>query len=310
MKVLLKEKKNSIACIAIGKKFYNHWEKNILPFWRVYCKKNDLGLIVFTEDLIDSNDPNWKKPTWQRLLVGQKIKEKFPNVQNICILDLDILINPQAPNIFKFLKKNKINLTSLRKNLPFEYKKTIRKMSFFRRKYTNPDYPLDSLLNSNLVDLYKADGLKSQNDELCVGVMAFNVKKFSTKLYDWFFEFSKKNMKSNFGGCQNQVASKILSNNYCNLLDYKFQAIWVFELAARFPILMKYLKNNQLISDFALSIILDNYFLHFAGGGVDAKVWLKNNFFEKINKKIILQFQRYYMQKLKGNKIYRKKQRL
>ena len=70
------------------------------------------------------------------------------------------------------------------------------------------------------------------------------------------------------------------------------------------------LKNNQLVSDFALSVILDNYFLHFAGGGSDAKVWLKPNFFKKINKKIIPEFEHYYKKKLKGNKIYRKKQRL
>lgn len=307
MKILLKEKKNSIACIAIGKKIFDHWKKYIFPFWKAYCLKHNLGLIVFTEDLIDINNPNWKKPTWQRLLVGQIIKEKLPKVKNVCVLDLDILINPYAPNIFNFSKKRKINLTSLRKNLPFEYKKTIRKMAFFRKKYTNPDYPLDSLLNSNLVDLYKADGLKGQNDELCVGVMVYNIKIFSKILHNWFFDFSKKNMKSNFGGCQNQVASKILSKNYCNLLDYKFQAIWVFELAARFPILMKYLKNNQLVSDFALSIILDNYFLHFAGGGADAKVWLKPDFLKKIDKKIISEFQHYYKKKLKGNKIYRKK---
>ena len=119
MKILLKEKKNSIACIAIGKKIFDHWKKNIFPFWKAYCKKHNLGLIVFTEDLIDINNPNWKKPTWQRLLVGQKIKEKFSKVKNICVLDLDILINPCAPNIFNFSKKKKINLTSLRKNLTF-----------------------------------------------------------------------------------------------------------------------------------------------------------------------------------------------
>ncbi len=309
MKVLIKEKKNSIACIAIGKKFYNHWKKCIYPYWRSYCIKNNLGLIVFTEDLIKKTDVNWKKPTWQRLLVGHEIKKRFPVVKNICVLDLDIIINPLSPNIFNFCKKNKINLTSLRTNLPFEYKKTIRKMAFFRKKFTNKNYPLDSLLNSDLKNLYSEDGLEPQNDELCVGVMAYNLKKFSKILHDWFYNFNKKNMKTNFGGCQNQVAYKILSNNYCNLLDYKFQAIWVFEIAARFPFIMKYLKNYQLISEFVLSAILDNYFLHFAGGGADAKVWLQPKLFKKINKKLISEFQSYYDKKLQGKKIYKRRRR-
>ena len=105
MKVLIKEKKNSIACLAIGKKIYSHWKKNIFPFWKIYCQKNNIGLVVFTKDLINKNDPNWKKPTWQRLLVGHEIKQKFPSIQNLCVLDLDILINPNAPNIFKSIKK-------------------------------------------------------------------------------------------------------------------------------------------------------------------------------------------------------------
>ena len=86
MKVLIKEQKNSIACIAIGTKIFNHWKKNIFPFWKVYCKKNNLGLIVFTHDLIKKNDPNWKKPTGKDYWLV--LKKNFPKIENICILDL------------------------------------------------------------------------------------------------------------------------------------------------------------------------------------------------------------------------------
>ncbi|MDB3982312.1 hypothetical protein N9419_02490 [Candidatus Pelagibacter sp.] len=306
MKILIKEKKNTIACLAIGEKIYRHWKKNIYPFWKIYCKKNNLGLVVFTKDLIDKKNSNWKKPTWQRLLVGQEIKKTLPLVKNVCILDLDILINPIAPNIFNSIKKNKINLTSLRTNLPFEYKNTIRKLAFFRKKYTNKNYPLDSSLNSSLKTLYQADGLKSQDDELCVGVLVYNIKNFSKTLYDWFFYFKKKNMKTNFGGCQNQIAYKILTKNYCHLLSYKFQAIWVFEIAARFPIIMKYLKNLEIMSEMVTSTILDNYFLHFAGAGPEASIWMKSNFFNRINKKLLSEYNNYYLKKLEGRKLYKK----
>ena len=235
MKVLIKEKKNSIACIAIGKRFYEHWKKHIYPYWRSYCLKNNLGLIVFTEDLIKKTDINWKKPTWQRLLVGHEVKKKYPIVQNICVLDLDIIINPFSPNIFKFCKKNKINLTSLRTNLPFEYKKTVRKMAFFRKKFTNKNYPLDSLLNSDLKNLYAADGLKAQKDELCVGVMAYNVKKFSKILRDWFYNFNKKNLKTNFGGCQNQVAYNLLHSLILPEIDFPQQKYRVPSVNNHFP---------------------------------------------------------------------------
>ena len=72
----IKRKKNSIACIAIGKKFLIIGKK-IYFLLESLLQKYNLGLIVFTEDLIDINNPNWKKPTWQRLLVGQKLKKNF-----------------------------------------------------------------------------------------------------------------------------------------------------------------------------------------------------------------------------------------
>ena len=34
IKEIFKAKKNSIACIAIGDKFYNSWKKNIFPSWK------------------------------------------------------------------------------------------------------------------------------------------------------------------------------------------------------------------------------------------------------------------------------------
>jgi len=305
MKVLIKEKKNSLVCIAIGKKIYTHWKKFIFPSWEAYCKKNNLGLIVFKEELISKNNPEWKKPTWQRLLVGKKIKDNFPIIKNVCVMDIDIIINPTAPNIFDSINKDKINLTSLRNFIPFEYKSTIRKLAFFRKKFTNKNYPLDSFLNCDLKTLYQTDGLKPQRDELCVGVMAFNLKKFSQILYDWFFYFKKEKLVTNFGGCQNQVAFKILSNNYCNLLNYKFQAIWVFEIAARFPLILKKLKNFEILSDFAFSVLIDNYFLHFAGGGPECKIWLKANFLKRINYKILKEFDLYYQKKLMGSKLFK-----
>ena len=135
IKEIIKAKKNSIACIAIGNKFYKAWSENILSSWILYCKKNKLGLIVFTKDLIKKDSIYWKKPTWQRCLVASRVKENFPIVENICVMDIDILVNPYSPNIFKNINYDKINLTSLRKNLPYNYEDTVRKLAYFRRLF-------------------------------------------------------------------------------------------------------------------------------------------------------------------------------
>ena len=67
-----------------------------------------------------------------KIIGWSKIKKNFPKIENICILDLDILINPFAPNIFEFIKKNKINLTSLRKICRLNTKNN-KKMAFLEK---------------------------------------------------------------------------------------------------------------------------------------------------------------------------------
>ncbi len=129
-------------------------------------------------------------------------------------MDIDIIINPYSPDIFKNIKKNKINLTSLRKNLPFTYDDTIRKMAFFRKKFINKKYSLDSLLNADLKTLYKSEKLPPQKDEMCVGVMVFNIKKFSKILYNWFYNYKKNIDTTTGGGCQTILNYLILKNKF------------------------------------------------------------------------------------------------
>ena len=40
MKILIKGKKNYLATILIGEKYFNKWKKYVYPSWKIYCKKN------------------------------------------------------------------------------------------------------------------------------------------------------------------------------------------------------------------------------------------------------------------------------
>ena len=89
MKILIKPKDsgNVIATIAIGKKCFQDWKTYAFPSWRLYCKKNKLGLICFDEDLIDKNHKKWKKATWQKLLIATTLKNSnYSIIKKIHIL--------------------------------------------------------------------------------------------------------------------------------------------------------------------------------------------------------------------------------
>ena len=134
---------NVIATIAIGEKYYSSWEKYAFPLWMKYCENHDVGLIVFTDNLISIDDQFWKKATWQKLLIGDFLKNNgLKKINNICYLDTDILINPYAPNIFEFHDENLISLVSIWNNLPYSSSEHyIKKLiAFYRHNYYSNDY--------------------------------------------------------------------------------------------------------------------------------------------------------------------------
>ena len=136
-KIILKSKnkKNYLVTIAIGQKHLNDWTRYSKPLWVKYCKKNSLGLIVITENLLSTKHPFWKKPTWQKMLIGNHLNESGLKVNNICYLDTDILINPNSPNIFNYHNAKKISLVSLVNNLPYNLDFVRRRISFIRKRF-------------------------------------------------------------------------------------------------------------------------------------------------------------------------------
>jgi len=169
-----KRTKNYLAAIAVGSKHFKDWKKFAYPSWKAYCKKNNIGIIIIKKDLINKNSFFWKKPTWQRLLIGKYIKENNLNISNICVLDTDIFINSLSPNIFSHSNLKKISVVHLHKNLPYnqtDYKLRER-LVYLRRYFLDYSYPLRSSITANPIEIFKNYKLKiSKNDYFCAGVM-------------------------------------------------------------------------------------------------------------------------------------------
>ena len=148
MKVFCKSKSNNyIVSIAIGQKHKNDWTKFCKDNWLNYCKKNDLGLIIFFKDLISKNNKFWKKPNWQKLLIGEILQKSYSEINNVCFLDIDILINYHlSPNIFNFHNENKISVISERKIKGLNLKHTLKQIAFNRNYYYSKKYLLESSL--------------------------------------------------------------------------------------------------------------------------------------------------------------------
>lgn len=280
MKILVDpgNSKSVIATIAIGTNYYNDWENYAFPLWELYCKRHHIGLVVFDQDLIDKTDPLWKKPTWQKLLIGEQLKSASIEIDNVCYLDTDILINPFAPNIFDGWNPQSYGIVSLRSNLPYRYHDTLRWVAFLRHTYYDKNYPLDSSLFSSLEQLYTYHNLPVMGDEACMGMFLFNIKNHSEEMSSWFSLYDKHVESITNGGDQTHLNYHIQSTGNVYWLEYKFQAIWVFEMAMKYPFLYGLINSRDIRAECVKASLTQNYFLHFAGSWHESGMW-RDDFF-------------------------------
>jgi hypothetical protein len=305
IRVILKPDNNGnyITTTAMGEPYLSNFMRYSMPSWIEYCNRFGLGLAVVDKELINSDDKYYKKPIWQQLLIGKEMQVIDNLVNNICYLDTDIIISPIAPNIFDFHDDTKISITSLRNNLPFSYDIAIRKMAFFRNKYYDQKYPLDSALFISNENLFKANNLELPKivDEVCAGMYVFNVKKYSDFFEHIFYLYTKDIKTLSNGGIQTHFNYHVL-NNEVNFLSYKFQAMWVFEQAMKYPFLYDS-PSVDMIKKCVDSVLLDNYFLHFAGSWHESEMWKSDEILKLKSISMMNDFAMYLKQKVYGEPV-------
>jgi len=291
---------NYLVTTAIGEPYFSNFKHFTMPSWLDYCKNFNLGLAVVTSDLIERNDKYYKKANWQKFIVAKELKKLDPLVKNICHLDTDIIIIPLAQNIFDFHSDDSISVISLRNGLPYSYNMALRRIAFFRNKYYDKKYPLDSVLFSTIDDLYKNNGLDVPKiaDEVCSGVFVYNVSKYLEFFEKIFFSVDRNVKTLTNDGDQTHFNHYVLNENV-KFLSYKFQTIWVFEQAMKYNFLYKH-SDKKIIKKCIKSSLLDCHFLHFAGSWHESDMWKNKNILTKKDEQFFVDFQNYLNTEVSG----------
>jgi hypothetical protein len=195
-------------------------------------------------------------------------------VNNVCHLDTDILISPLAPNIFDQHNENLISIISQFFSLPFERVEALRRIAFLRNWFFSSDYPLDSLLFASLDQLANFSSIQVQPDYACSGVFVFNVAQYAEPFSIFFYRYDKQVLTPTDGGDELHFNYFVQSNNYANWLDYRYQALWIYEIAMHYPFLYKVANLDlSLLKRCIEASLFSNYFLHFAGSWHESKMW-------------------------------------
>ncbi|MDA8675811.1 hypothetical protein N9M53_03880 [Alphaproteobacteria bacterium] len=279
---------NCLVTIAIGEKFFNEWQNYALPCWQAYAEKHDLGILCITDHLICEGHLKWKKPTWQKLLLGKHLLQHYQNIGSVCYIDTDIIVNSHSPDIFNYYDGSSYGLVSKFKNLPFDLEITSRIFSFFRNEFYDKNYPLDSSVFMSPQKIYLDAKLEPFDDYACAGLIMFNPHKSSDEMESWFHKYTFET-KSITGGDQTHLNWEMRATGRVQDLPYEYQALWLFEMAWKYPFLYyEHNRDSDLIKDCIETSLLCNHFLHFAGSWYESDMWLikdiaTSNKFNEIN---------------------------
>ncbi len=184
------------------------------------------------------------------------------------------MISPLAPNIFDNRDESKVGLVSLRKNLSYPYETSLRRMAFLRNRYYDSKYPLDSSLFVSIEGLYQMIGLGAQDDEACSGVFVFSCDLHGSEIASFYYSFDQSVMDRDGGGEQIFLNHYVQSKGIVEWLEYRFQAMWTYEMANKYPFLyVDHRDDLSLIKECIEASLFTNYFLHFAGSWHEGKMW-------------------------------------
>lgn len=266
-----------LATIVIGEKYLSNWETFSRASWLRFAKQFNIGIIALTQDLLDIRSHDYKNPAWQKLLLPQLIKEHWPNVDSVCLMDSDILISPMAQNIFEMLGKDQIAVVSQESRLPYDLTEVKRRIAFYRNRFYSEKYPLDSILFASPEQIFNLLGLPPQKDYFCSGIILVDIalaEFFSKSFYDISNQqFAKSN---DLAWEEPFINYLVQSSGKVKWLDYGFQTLWTYEMAWKYPFLYELgpdISRSDLTRKCVENTLLSCSFLHFAGTWYESKAW-------------------------------------
>ena len=89
----------------------------------------------------------------------------------------------------------------------------------------------------------------------------------------WFHKYNKEVFSITNGGDQTHLNYEIQNYNKVKWLDYKFQALWVYEMSNYYPFLYKNKNDTNLVLDCIRASLSQNHFLHFPGLWDEGAMW-------------------------------------
>lgn len=252
---------------AIGGDYLERWFATARPLWEEYAERHGLGVAVAVGDLFEAGEPELNG-AWQKLLAPRALKKVLQHDFRCALLDTDVLISPRASNVFDEVLPGNIGIVSQQNGLPLDYFALRRRIAFLRKTFLQASFPLDSALVASPQSLFRHAGLEAPEAEdfFCSGVVVVDSSAHGELFASWYRDAPTDVMYSRVDwGEELWLNSCVQGRRDVQWLDYSWQALWLYEVAANYPFLYSLRVGPEAAQWCLGSSLLRNNFVHLAG---------------------------------------------
>lgn len=254
-----------LVTTAIGGEYFAEWKRNVSSNWIRYADRHGIGIAVATNNLWQGSEPQLNG-AWQKLLTLRSLAQKLGRNIRCAVIDTDVLINPGAVDIFTAVNAGNVGVVSQVREIPMPLDRLNNRIAFLRRSFMDSSFPLESLLNAKPKQLFEWAGLSPTFDDFfCSGVMIADTETHASVFEKWYGEAPDSGYQSLGGWEQTYVNHRVQQLAELEWLEYSWQALWIFEVAAYYPFLYSRECPQEVVSWCLSSSLMRNNFLHLAG---------------------------------------------
>jgi len=255
-----------ILSTAIGGKYLERWKSTALTSWLSYGNKYDIGVAVATKDIFCGLQPS-RNGAWQKMLLPTVFSNRLGRDIRCALMDTDLFVSPLASNIFEAVPSGKIGVVSQEFGIPYDRKRLRSRIAFMRREFMDKSFPLSSLLNASPTQVMRLANLQCKVENyFCTGLVVLDSKLHGDTFEKWYVSAPIDRAYQSVGAWEEPWLNFcIQSSPDIHWLDYKWHALWLFEVATYYPFLYSVQSDGDLSRWCFASSLMRNNFLHLAG---------------------------------------------
>lgn len=256
---------NWLLTTAIGEVYLKTWEATALPLWREYAERHSLGIAVVTHDIFRPGELELNG-SCQKLLAPRELSETLGRDVRFALLDTDLLVSPQAADVFGAVPSGRIGVVSQQKNLPMDVERARRLAALYRNRFVDQGFPLWSSLNAHPRAVFRAAGLPEHDDFFCAGMIVGDSESHSNDFVRWYQDLPQgEDYQSVDWGEETWLNHCVQDSGLVHWLDYAWHALWLYEVPTYYPFLYDDERAGEAAQWCLASSLLRNNFVHLAG---------------------------------------------